>query len=476
MFLHGIETVTTVKGPRPVKEVASGIVGLIGLAPTHHVLPASNPPAANAIAALVTPANDARLGPDLPGYTIPSALKDHRAEQGSTVVVINVFNPAVHQTVVADAAHPIAAKRIVLPHGDLISAVVKNGATTCVEGTDYTIDRVTGVISIVDGGALAAATTANVAYVRANPAAVDAEDIIGAVDAGGVRTGLQALLGAKAQLGYAPKILIAPGFTGDAAVQQALLAVASKLRAVVIGDLPAGTTLEDAIASRLPSGSVSAQSVSDRMIYAYPHLRIPRPGGTDLKPFSPTLAASMARTDREVGYWRSLSNRKLEQPTGLELNLSVSLDDPTADVQRLNAAGLVTVYAGGEKGFRVWGNHSASFPGDIGIGTFIAARRTIDMVTEAIEGATFEYLDGSIGDVLIQQVLADVNEYVRTLIGRGALIPGSYVDCRAEDNPTADLQAGRLKFFRADCPPVPAEHITWLHTVDTTLLANIFGG
>ena len=145
-------------------------------------------------------------------------------------------------------------------------------------------------------------------------------------------------------------------------------------------------------------------------------------------------------------------------------------------MQRLNAAGITTIYSGGEKGYRVFGNRSAAFPGNEGIMSFVSAQRTVDMVSEAIEGACFEYLDGVIGPALIQSVLADVNAYVRQLITRGALVSGSYVAYRPEDNPTEDLQTGKIKFFRADCPPPPAEHITWLHVVDTTLLANIFGG
>ena len=477
--LHGIETVTTVAGPRPVKEVASGIVGLVGLAPIHHVDPAAAPPAPNKLAALVTPRHDAKMGPVLAGYDIPTALREHRYEKGGTVVAINVFDPAVHKIDVAEATFPIADGKLQLPHGDLISAVVKKIAdpdVTMTSPADYTIDRITGLISVTAGGQLVGQATAKVAYVRANPAAVDAEDIIGAVSVAGIRSGAKAFLDSQSKFGYKPRLLIAPSFSGDASVRSELADLASKLRAFAICDVPAGTSLEDAIEGRLPSGTVDLQSTNGRVVFVYPQYYVPVPGGRELVPFSPGYAACVARTDREVGFHKSPSNRTLERVSGLEVDLTVSLDDATADVQRLNAAGITTIYSGGEKGYRVFGNRSAAFPGNEGIMSFVSAQRTVDMVSEAIEGACFEYLDGVIGPALIQSVLADVNAYVRQLITRGALISGSYVAYRPEDNPTEDLQTGKIKFFRADCPPPPAEHITWLHVVDTTLLANIFGG
>ena len=475
-FLHGTETITTVKGARQIQEVKSGIIFLVGTAPIHRVT--SGAPAVNALIRCVTDTDDARFGTvEYAGYSIPKALQDIRGEKGASVFVCNVFDPAVHKTVVAEATLTITNKKIQLPHGDITAITVKTVADAAtVENTDWTLDRVTGLLTVK--GALDAAASAKVAYTYADPSQVDAADIIGSVSVGGVRTGIQTAKNGMSLFGAHPKLLIAPGFSSDASVEQALSLIAGgPARGFALADVAIGTTVEDALAGRLPGGELTLLSASKRVIYCYPHVKVPVPGGgTELRPYSQILAGSIARTDNEIGYWRSPSNRKLERVVGTELPLTSAINDETCDTNRLNEAGFVTVFSAGTSGIRTWGNRSAAFPSENDILTFIAPQRVTDIVGESIELATLTHLDGPINDVLIKAVLADVNEFIRVLVARGALITGSDVQCLPEKNPTSQLAAGKIVFTRNDCPPPPAERITFEQTVDTTLLANIFGG
>ena len=149
-FLHGVETIEIEKGPRPVREVKTAVIGLIGTAPVGAV---------NTPTLVLSDKQAAQFGGlQMPGFSIAQAL-DAIFDQGAgTVIVINVLDPAVHKTAVASEA--------VVLDGDtgktakpawIGAATVKNqaGDVTHVLGTDYTADPLTGKITRVAGGAIA---------------------------------------------------------------------------------------------------------------------------------------------------------------------------------------------------------------------------------------------------------------------------------------------------------------------------------
>jgi phage tail sheath protein FI len=474
-FLHGVETVSIDVGPRPIREVRTAIIFLVGTAPIHHV---AAPPDPLTSALSLSDRDDPKWGPDLPGYTIPQALAAIHGKVQSTVIVHNVFDPTEHHTDVAAADLAIAGGEIELAHGDVLNVVVKAAGgegPNLVLGTDYTLDTVEGVITVVPGGALNAASQANVAYSYGNPAAVQAADIIGDVDESGFRTGLQAALSAAAQFGFGPKLLIAPGYSQLEGVRAAMVQVGTQLRAHQLVDVPLGTLREEVIEGRGPEGDVDLTTADRRLIYCYPHVKAfdRRANANRLEPLSQHAAGVLARTDRELGYWHSPSNKQITGIVGLELPLTASINDPSSDVNQINAAGVMTVFAGHGKGLRLWGNRSSAFPGSSGLMTFIAPQRVRDIIDESIELAAMDHLDGPIDDVFIKAVLEDVGEFIRKLIGRRAILKGSRVIYDPADNPVSDLADGKIVFTNIFCPPPPAERIVWKSVVDTTLLANL---
>lgn len=467
-FLHGVETLELLVGPRPVQQVRSAVIGIVGTAPVHHV---EDPPDLGRPVLVASDRDNPQLGPQLLGYTLPDALIDIQDQGAGLVVAINVFDPSRHKEDVAAADYDLVEGAAQLPHGDLLAVTVKSEGgvgESHDEGDDYTVDRVTGVIAIVPGGALAEAEKINVAYTRADPSAVDDEDIVGGTNDADQRVGLQALLDVQSLYGFAPKIVIAPGFSDQETVQAALQVIVQKmrLRGIALCDAPVGATRDEVLGARGPGGDFSLVQSDDRVFYCYPHLR----SGARLSPLSARMAGVIARTDAERGYWHSPSNKPLLGVTGVEQHLTASITDPQCDVNRLNAAGVVTVFAGHGLGFRVWGNRASSFPGSSAITTFMSVRRTIDMVDESVERFTLQHLDGPIGPVLIGAVLDDVNEFIRTLVTRGALVAGSRVEYFPEDNPPSQLANGHIVFTKTMCPPPPAERITYKSIVDTKLL------
>lgn len=474
-FLHGVETFELAAGPRPIQQVRSAVIGLVGTAAVHH---ATSPATLNEAELVLSDRDNAQFGPAIDGYTIPAALKAIQDQGYGTVLVVNVFDPTVHKTDVAEADLDIVAGVITLTNDDVISAVVKVAGGTgdpLIEGTDYSIDRVAGTITVLAGGALAAAVEANVAYTYADPSAVDSADIIGTTTEG-VRSGAQAWLDCASRFGFGPKILIAPGFSSSEAVVAALqvLAQAAKLRAVALADVAVGSTLTEVLEGRAPDGEIDLTASDQRVFYCYPGVKVydAATDSTKVDAFSSRLAGVIARTDSTRGYWHSPSNKQILGVTGIETPLTAAVNDTACEVNQLNAAGVVTIFTGYGAGVRVWGNRSSAFPSSSDIRTFMAVRRTVDVVDESIELAALEFLDGPITQVLIDAILASVNEFLRTLVTRGALAPGSRVEYFPEDNPPSEIAAGHVTFTKTFCPPPPLERLTYKSMLDTTLLGS----
>lgn len=478
-FLHGVETIELDRGPRPIRTVKSAVIGLVGTAPIWALAAADrtlNEPV------LVLSAKDAAqyFGPALPGYTIPQAL-DAIFDQGNgLVVVVNVFDPATHKTAVPEAEFVVAADGTVqLPHIGLMNVVVKSqdGATTHVAGTDYTVDPVTGRITRVAGGAIAAAATVKVAYDRADLTKVTPAEVIGAVSAGGQRSGLKALQDAASLFGFAPKLLIAPAYCTQNSVATEMIAIAEALRAFALIDAPIGTTVADAIAGRGAAGAINFNTSSKRAILCYPHLKVYDPA-TDtevLEPFSQRLAGVIAARDIEQGYWWSPSNAEILGVTGVERPLTAAINDAASEVNLLNEVGILTVFNGFGTGLRTWGNRSAAWPTVTHPRNFVNIQRTADLVHESVEQAMLQFADQPITDAVVDAVMASVNAFFRTLIGRGALIDGACTFDPAK-NPPEELGAGHLTFDLTFMPPTPAERITFESFIDLELLRSIGAG
>ena len=96
-FLHGVETVELTKGTTTVRTVKTAIIGLVGTAPINDVdaeYKSINEPI------LITKEEDATLyfGKHKAGFTIPQALKAIFDQGAGTIMVVNVFDPSVHES------------------------------------------------------------------------------------------------------------------------------------------------------------------------------------------------------------------------------------------------------------------------------------------------------------------------------------------------------------------------------------------
>ncbi len=377
--------------------------------------------------------------------------------------------------------------------GPPTTVVVKNqpGSTTYVENTDYTIDYVNGLLYTKSGGAITSAQTLQVTGAYADPSKVTSNDIIGTVT-GSTYTGMQALKTTFNSMGLFAKILITPTFT-DQATSAALLTIANAIRAYAFSDAPSGITVATAIANRGAAGDTFNQA-SDRLGLTFPWqlksatsvinptgITVSAQGtiitgyltGTIDTPYSSWVAGAMSAKDLNYGYWYSPSNTVITGTLGPDINLFMSAYDSTSDTNTLNAQGIITVFNGYGTGYRVWGNRSSSFPSSTNVTTFIAIRRTLDVVEQSIQYSSLQFLDAPVTNGLINSILTAVNSFINSEIQSGALISGSKVSYNSSDNPTSNLQNGIITFDINLMPPPPAEQINYKFNVDTSLLANI---
>lgn len=156
------------------------------------------------------------------------------------VVYINVLDPAKHKSTIETKTVQVNDKQAEIPEVGVIASslsVKGTGDSAGVLNTDYTVsfDANNGhaIITLIDGGALAEATTLTLTGDKLDPKKVNDEDIIGAVDsATGKETGIQAIRQVFPKLGIVPGLLLAPGYSQSAAVGGALSAKAAQLNGV----------------------------------------------------------------------------------------------------------------------------------------------------------------------------------------------------------------------------------------------------
>lgn len=367
-----------------------------------------------------------------------------------------------------------------------------NSSTTYVEGTDYKIDYVNGLLYLLGGSAITNAQSLKVTAAYCDPSKVSASDIVGAVS-GNTYTGLQALLTTFNRLGFTAQILIAPSFY-DLVTATALLSMANQLKAYTFVDAPPQTSVATAVANRGAGGS-PFNLASDRLGLCFPWqnkvataisptgvvisaqgiVGYTKVTGNVDTPYSQWVAGALSASDVDParGFWYSPSNYQIEGILGPDISMYMSAFDPAADTNTLNAAGIITVFNGFATGFRVWGNRSSSFPASTSVTTFTCIRRTLDVVERSIQVASLPCLDQPITNGLINSILTSVNRFINSLIQKGALLSGSSINYVPADNPPDQLALGKLTFEVNVMPPPPAENIIYNFAVDLALLANL---
>ncbi|WPY95593.1 phage tail sheath subtilisin-like domain-containing protein [Limimaricola variabilis] len=287
-------------------------------------------------------------------------------------------------------------------------------------------------------------------------------NVVGGVNGGtGQFEGVHALLGAEAVVGFAPKILCAPGWTHQRPTAAAnpvvaeLEGIANRLRAIIVADGP-NTTDADAQTYAGDWGSSGRVYVVDPWVTV-----LDGAGNTVSEPASARVAGVIARTDADRGFWHSPSNKGIFGIMGTSRPVDFKLGDSASRANLLNENDVTTIIR--QDGFRLWGNR---VPTADPKWQFLSVRRIADTLHESIQRAHLWAVDRNITKTYLEDVADGVNGYIRTLIERGALLGG---ECYADPdlNTAASIQEGKVYFNLRFTPPYPAEHITFRsHLVD----------
>lgn len=337
---------------------------------------------------------------------------------------------------------------------------VGNGAGTLPNAMDAIFDQIGAVVIVirVDEGADIAATMTNV---------------IGGVDPNtGEYSGAQALLGSKSAVGFTPRILLAPGFTHQQDEDEAnpgtvfknpvvaeLEGIAPRLRAVILVDGP-NTNDADAIAMENDLGA--------RCYMVDPWVKVYRDGVYVNEPPSSRAAGLIAKIDNDKGFWWSPSNQEIMGISGTSRPVDFALGDANCRANLLNEKNVATII--NEDGFRLWGNRLC---GSDPKWAFLNVRRTADMINESLLQAHLWAVDRNITKTYFEDVVEGVNNYLRSLKNKGAILGG---ECWADPelNSPDQLAAGKVYFDFDFTAPAPAEHVTFRSRMVNDYFEEVF--
>jgi len=487
-FYHGVRTISLPATGGTIAVNESCVIGLIGVSPvgpTQQLVLCNNA------------TDDAQFGAATPDNNIAKTLATIRSVvQGASttgsdgscpIVVVNAYNATNHKSSYTTGSPLVAtpdattgkvalAKTWIAATLDLVkiykhsdaSAVNVAAGGSYTYGVDYTLDAygnftdITGTYKNVQ---------LNFVGDYLNTSGVAGTDIIGSIS-GSTRTGSKLLDLVAGTYGFKVKIVIAPTYATLSGVEAALEASAGSYRGVWISDAASGTTKSAALALR-GSGQWNTSLPQTRPVFPWLKAYDAYANANVAYPFSAFLAGIYVANDGNVGYWQSVSNQQIPGVVGVDMDITTSFTDPNSDSNLLNAQGIMTYLTGYGLGYRTWGNRNASYPSSSAVTTFDNVYRTDGMVSDAMEAAALPYVDQSINAALIDVIATTGNNFIKSLIQEGALLPGSSIVYNKADNSPSDLAAGIVKFRRIYMVPTPAEQIIFYDILDINLYANL---
>ncbi|MDD7568294.1 MAG: phage tail sheath subtilisin-like domain-containing protein [[Actinobacillus] rossii] len=455
-FHHGTKTIRETGGSVAVETVDGAIIGIVGTAPIGAV---------NELTLCQTTKDFAQFGVILnQGFTLPDAFDVLARYSAGKVYVVNVLDPAKHQTQVSDESLTQDSTTLMAQTAKqgLLTLTLRHSGGALSEGADYSVNMQTGEMTFK-----AVYDQLQATYTYADPTKVTEDDIKGGVDSlTGKRQGFELLRDGFNLYGADAKILICPEFDKTASCAADLATLADQLKAVAYVQLPQGTSLSQAIAARGPMGELNASASSERVRHFYPYAI---GSNNTFESLAVHAAGLRMKTDVENGYWFSTSNRELKGVIGMEVQLTARVDDEQSETNLLNAVGVTTIFNSFGTGFRLWGNRSSNYPTVTHIINFETALRTGDLIDESIRRTELQYIDRPIDDALIDSLIETVDTYFRALPS----IVGYSVNLDYDYDLVDAFSKGQVPLAYEYTPKIPAELIANRSVMTRKYLANL---
>jgi phage tail sheath protein FI len=429
----------------------------------------------------VPPKEDAESGLKKFEYSISEFINSQFALFGvGPVIVVNVLDPAKHKKTAETTSITLDSRTgsvTVKETGILLDTVViEDGSFT--KDNDFVIsfdnDGYLVISSLLDASGVfkvEAGRSMIFAAEKLDPSAVTADDIVGGVDAAGVKTGLELVSECDPRFNLIPGFILAPGFSGDATVAAVMGAKAGSLngqyKCTALIDVPTDTV-------KLYS-NVAAWKSNNNITDA--HQRV----------FFPLLALDKVVYHQSVQY-AALSGKVDSENDGVpfvtasnknyqmnELVLAdgseVILDQETANY--LNGNGVITAL-NGDSGWTCWGSRTAAYPGVSDVkDAFSPVRRMFDWIGNTIIKTYRQMVDNPLNRRQIDTVLESINQQMNGWAGAGYIL-GGRVAFLEEENPTTDMMDGKARFHVYVTPPSPNRELDYILEYDPSYIETIF--
>ena len=299
---------------------------------------------------------------------------------------------------------------------------------------------------------------------------VEAADIIGGIDQNKKRSGISLIDEVFPRTRLTPGLLLAPKFSGDPTVAQALGAAVKEIsghfKAHAIIDVPDSVTDYTKVPAWLNDNNLTLHNMScfyGNVLY-----------NGHAEPGSIHMAGCCGARDAENGdvpYW-SPSNYTLAGEglvhAGRQLHLTAT------EAAYLNGQGIVTGL-NMIGGLKCWGDQTACYPGvtDVKDSSF-PIRRMFNWISNTLVLTSWQYVSSPLRRRLIETVQDTFNIWLNGLAARGFIL-GGRVTFEAADNPTSDLLDGKVRWHVYVTPPQAARELEFILEYDPAYLQTLFG-
>lgn len=398
------------------------------------------------------------------------------------IALINVLDPKKHKASVQKTAFRVdALQAIVNIEGMLLDTlVVEAGETTLQEDVDYIAgfdDDGYAVITLLESGAGAEATTLNISGDKIDPSQVTSKDIIGGYDVNtGKESGLELVRQVYPLFSMTPGLITAPGYSKDPVVAAVMAAKCLKINGIFtcecIADLD---STKDGATKHTDVKTVKENSgfVSEHMSVVWPKVR----SGDEVYYFSAIYSALIAYVDASNDDVPNLSASNKAIPiTGLCLDddedSEIVIDQEQAN--EVNSFGVST--AVNFNGFRSWGNNSAAYPGTTDPkDRWFCCRRFFSWWGNSFILNYFQKVDDPTDTRVIQSICDAENIRGNSYVAQGKCA-GARITYNEDENSISDILNGKIQFHQYLAPYTPAEDILNVLEFDPTMLEAALGG
>lgn len=478
-YKHGVYGSEESTSLVPMTSISAGLPVVFGTAPLHLATDSAgaNKPVlcytyAEAVAAL-------GYSEDWGKYTLCEFMKSqYSLFNMAPVVFVNVLDTAIHKVSVAETDMVLTDCVIKIAEPVLLNTLVvklSEASQPLVKGKDYTAaydDDEVLIITALESGAAASATTLAISYDKLDASLVDADDVIGGIDiTTGTKKGLELIDDVYPRFSLVPGQIVAPGWSqipGVAAVMKAKeTGINSLFEAISICDVPTDTVKKY---SDVAAWKNNNNYVDERQILCWPLVSL---SGKQYH-MSTQLAGVICATDAgndDIPY-KSPSNESMQCDSAvLADGTEIYLDVATGAY--LNGNGIVTAinFIGG---WKTWGNRTTAYPADTDPkDSFIPVRRMFNWVNNTLITSFWQKIDDPMNKRLIENIVNSANIWLNGLTARQYLL-GGRVEFLSDENSNTDLMDGILRFHVYFTPPSPAREIDFIQEYDTDYLATLF--